>query len=124
MLRRFQLDELRWVDIEKTWLLRVAVAGMQGDLALGQELDAAYTEAQAKLGPTEPTRSLAQYAALCARIEGGESAATVLAGDKLSLADWARLQRAWTKRVVDDPGLADPLRSLIEEAKKAPPSAK
>lgn len=124
VLRRFLLDEIRWIDIEKTWLLRVAVAGMQGDMTLGQELDAAYTEAQAALGPSDPTRSLEQYAALLARIESGQPPATVLAADGLSLADWARLQRAWTMRAVNDAGLAATLRALVEEAKAAPSSSK
>lgn len=36
------LDEMRWLKIETTWLLRVATALLQKDLSLSEEYDAAF----------------------------------------------------------------------------------
>src|SRR5262249_49703888 len=107
ILSEHRLDEMRWLDVEKTWLLRVAVAAMQRDLSLGEDLDRAYAAAQATLGAVEPTRSLQEYAALLAQIESGREVPVVLAEAKLSLGDWVRLQRAWTARIVQDAALAE-----------------
>lgn len=41
-LARFGMDEMRWMHIEKTWLLRLAVAAMQKDLSLAEEHDATF----------------------------------------------------------------------------------
>ena len=41
VLARAQLDEMRWMKIEQTWLLRIATAALQGDLSLLQQHDAA-----------------------------------------------------------------------------------
>jgi hypothetical protein len=50
VLAEHRLDEMRWLEVEKTWLLRVAVASLQGDLSLGEELDRAQQEARSKRG--------------------------------------------------------------------------
>jgi hypothetical protein len=113
VLRAQQLDEMRWLEVEQTWLLRIASAAMRGDLSLGQELDRAYAEAQASLGTLEPTRPLDRYAALRARVEAGESPSAVAASDGLSLSDWMRLERAWTSRIVQDPALAAAFRERV-----------
>jgi hypothetical protein len=113
ILAQHGLDELRWVDVEKTWLLRVAASALRGDVSLAEDLDRATLSAQAALGPTEPTRPLDEYAAICARVESGADVALVLADARLSLGDWARLQRAWTARLVLDPALAVTFRELV-----------
>lgn len=113
VLAEHGLDDARWMQIEQTWLLRVAAAALQHDLTLGQELDQAYTEAQSALGPTEPTRTLPEYAALTARIERGEPTPLVISSARLSLADWIRLTRAWTTRLAQDPALSTTFRALV-----------
>ncbi|MEJ7728281.1 MAG: hypothetical protein WKG00_03615 [Polyangiaceae bacterium] len=116
VLAEHQLDEARWMQIEQTWLLRVATASLQHDLALGEELDRAYTAAQAALGESEPTRTLEQYAALTARIERGEATGMVISAAGLSLADWTRLARAWTTRLARDPALSATFRAMVNAA--------
>ncbi|KYF49768.1 hypothetical protein BE04_24745 [Sorangium cellulosum] len=56
VLARAGLDELRWLAIEKTWMLRIATALLQRDPSLGQAYDAAFAAAKAKLeaGPDRP----------------------------------------------------------------------
>ena len=116
-LAEHRLDESRWMEIEKTWLLRVATASLQKDLSLGEELDRAYTAAQASLGPTDPTRSLEEYAKLMARIEGGEDVASVARSAGMSLGDWARLSRAWTARLAQDPAIGEAFRGMVARAR-------
>lgn len=41
-LTRFGVDEPRWMNIEKTWLLRIAVAALGHDLTFGEEHDATF----------------------------------------------------------------------------------
>lgn len=45
-----QLDERRWMAIEKVWLLRLATAAMQRDLSLQHDHDHAFQEAKTQLG--------------------------------------------------------------------------
>ena len=116
ILGEHRLDELRWIDIEKTWLLRVATGALQQDLSLAADLDASYSAAQAAMGSAEPTRTLEEYAVLTARIERGADTATVLAAAGLSLADWARLCRAWATRLGRDPALSAAFRTMVAAA--------
>ncbi|MGK3983619.1 hypothetical protein WME99_11325 [Sorangium sp. So ce136] len=116
------LDEMRWMDVEMTWLLRVATAALQSDLSLGEDLDRAYTAAQVELGSPGPTLALEEYARLAARIEAGEPPSSVLARARLSLASYARLQRAWTLRLAADPALARTYREMVAAARPAPDS--
>jgi hypothetical protein len=116
ILAAHQLAEMRWLEVEKTWLLRVATAALQNDLSLGEDLDRAYSAAQAALGAVEPTRPIEEYAGILARIESGHEVPAVLAQAKLSLGDWARLQRAWTARIVKDPALGKAFRNLVSHA--------
>jgi hypothetical protein len=113
VLSELHIDELRWTEVERTWLLRVATAALQNDRSLGEELDRAYTQAQAELGPAGATRSLEEYAGYAARIESGDDVVAVLAEAKLSLGDWARLQRAWAIRLAQDPELTKIYRTLM-----------
>ncbi len=47
VLARAGLDEMRWIDVEKTWLLRIAAAMLRGDVSLGHEHDEAFEAARA-----------------------------------------------------------------------------
>lgn len=113
VLSEHGLDEMRWLEVEKTWLLRLAIAALQGDLSLGGEHDRAYAAAQAALAPAEPVRTLEEYAALAARHEAGEGLTTLLAGAALSLTDWIRLQRTWTTAMGREPALAETYRRIV-----------
>lgn len=113
------LDEVKWAFVEQGFMLRIATAALRGDMSLAMELDRLYTEAQDQLGDTEPTRPLNHYATLVARIEAGQPAPEVLKSDGLSLADWARLQRAWTNRLAQDGEMTSTFRGWVEEHKRA-----
>lgn len=102
VLERHQLDGVTWLEIEKTWALRIATAAMTGDLALAKDYDQAYTAAQDALGEVmgerRPSRDKATHAALLRRIESGEDVVVVLHEAGLSLAAWSRLHRFWAPR--------------------------
>lgn len=112
------LDEVRWAFVEQGFMIRIATAALRGDTSLAMELDRLYVEAQDQLGDTEPTRPLDRYAELVARMESGEDPSKVLASDGLSLADWARLQRAWTRRLAQDAEMTSTFRGWVEEKKR------
>jgi hypothetical protein len=123
VLRACGLTELVWLRVEQGWLVRIATAAMRGDPSLATELDRLYTAAQDSFGPTDPTRPLDHYATLVARMEAGEDPADTLAADGLSLADWGRLQRAWTRRLANDAALASTFRGWVERLKRGEPLA-
>ncbi len=107
VLARHGLSELKWLEVEKTWLLRIATAALAGDPTLGHEVDRAFIAAQDAAGGDEPACSVEVYARLIVRIEAGDELPAVLAAEGLSLADWARSCRAWAARIAADPAVAD-----------------
>lgn len=114
------LTEARWLSIETQWLLRIAVALLKEDVALGREYEEAVAAAQAALAPAEPARSMEDYAVMVAAIEGGQDPAAVLGAAKMSAGEWGNLQRAWTERLARDPALTRAFRAMVAAARAAP----
>jgi hypothetical protein len=112
------VDEMTYVDVEKTWMLRVGSAAMDGDLSLLHEYEQRYVAAQDALGPTEPTHGLDALAAIIGALAKGEDARDVLPRHRLSLAGFARLQRAWSRRMAQDDNLALVYRDMLENASR------
>lgn len=120
VLARAGLDDGRWTEIETTWMLRLATALLQGDTGPKDAYDAAFQAAKDTLGPTEPTRSLMEYARIQGSMEAGQDSSVVLAREGLTMGDWSRLVRAWASRLSEDAALAELFRNAVTEAKKAP----
>ncbi len=118
VLSRAGLDEARWMEVEKTWLLRVATASMQGDLALLAELDEAAAAAQAEIAAAAPKVPLEVYARIDAALTDGASPARVLAGAKLTPAAFARARRAWTAEIASNEAVATQYRALLEQERR------
>jgi hypothetical protein len=112
-----KLTERGWAHVELTWMLRIASALLAGDQTLALEFDRLYVEAQDSLGPTEPTLPLDKYAVLVAQLEGGREPMEAFAEHGLSLADAARLQRAWTRRLAHDPAMNETFREMVGAAR-------
>jgi len=112
-----KLTERGWANIELTWMLRIATALLAGDQSLALEFDRLYVEAQDSLGPTDPTLPLDKYAHLVAQLEGGRDPTEAFAEHGLSLADAARLQRAWTRRLAQDPAMTETFREMVGGAR-------
>ena len=56
-LRAAGLDELRWLDVESTWLLRIAVAALREERDLLEQYDAALLRAKSGSAPAVAERS-------------------------------------------------------------------
>ncbi len=117
VLHMHRLDETRWLHIEQTHLLRIASATLRGDRSRAEEFDRLYLEAQDALGPVEPSRPLDRYAQLVARIERGDNPGLVAKQDGLSLADFGRLSRAWTRRLAQDAAMSRQFREWVQHEK-------
>jgi hypothetical protein len=111
------LTERSWAHVELTWMLRIATEMLHGDTQLALEFDRLYVEAQDSLGPTDPVLPLDRYAHLVAQLEGGRDPVEAFHEHGLSLADAARLQRAWTKRLAQDPAMMETFREMVEGAR-------
>ena len=114
VLAAYGLDDMRWLEIEKTWLLRLGISALKQDLSLIEEYDRLYVAAQDALGSTEPTRSLDEYAKILAELTIGRDPTEVFSAAKLSIADWSRLQRAWTRRMVNDLEISKAMRAMLD----------
>lgn len=119
VLAKAGLDEGRWLEIEKTWLLRVAVAAMQEDADLVREHAEAMAAAEAALTPAEPPLPLDDYAALVAQIESGRDAAEVAAAAKMSLGAFTRAHRSWAARLAAEPALHASFRAKVAALRRA-----
>lgn len=64
----------------------------------------------------DPTKSLTEYARLAVLVERGE-VSRALADYAIHLGELMKLQRAWTQRVADDPGLAKALSEAMDAAR-------
>jgi hypothetical protein len=113
VLREAGIDEMSWLEVEKTWLLRIAVSLMRGETALATEFDELHSRAQDALGSGDRPRSVEEYAEIVARIERGAEPSQVLAAQGLTPPAWARLQRGWTKRLAADPAMLEHFRELV-----------
>lgn len=117
ILRAVGLDDLRWAFIEQGFMMRVATAALRGETRLANELDRLFIEAQDSLGPTEPTHGLDRFAFLMAHVELGTPLAPILKSQGLTLAGFARLQRAWMRRLAADDALTRTFREWVLRAK-------
>lgn len=118
VLARAGLSESGWLAIEKTWLLRLTTAALQGDMALLNEHDAALAAAQAERAAAAPPPSLEDYARVLAAIEGGQDPALAIAGAGLSIAAFARSHQSFTAKMAVDEALASTLRATVERLRR------
>lgn len=110
------LDEQKWQDVEKTWGLRLAKAAQQNDTRTLLAFEKGVAAAHRDSAPGDPTRGLAEYAAMVAALERGTSPIEVCAAADLKLAQFFELQQAWTRRIASDPALAATFRSMVQAA--------
>lgn len=113
VLARHRLDELRWANIEKTWMLRLAAAMLAGDHALAQDYDALLSEAQGALHAGEPGLELDAYVAIMARLEAGYASSRALTEAGVTAAAFARAQKSWATRLSRDPALSAEVRRRV-----------
>ncbi len=120
LLARAGLDEMRWITVEQTWMLRVATSLLQQDFSLSATYDEAFARAQAEIAASSPDLSIEQWAAIVARIEDGVPLATVLREAKLGPAVLAHQQRRWAAVLAADPERAATFRDMVTRSRTPP----
>jgi hypothetical protein len=114
------LDEQKWLEIEKTWGLRLAEAAQRGNTQALIEFEKGVADAQKNASvTTEPRRSLQDYAHMVALTQSGVDPVTVCARAKLRLGEFFELQQAWTQRLTKDPALAAAFREMVASARNS-----
>jgi Uncharacterized protein conserved in bacteria (DUF2169) len=118
VLRRSNLDEDRWTVEERAWLSKMSDGAMRGDATLAVAYSELYLAAQDGLTrPAELERTLADYAEIRAAMDEAEDPATVLRARSLSLSEWMRLDRRWSREAASHPGVAADLSRLLTAAR-------
>jgi len=119
-LDRHGLDEDGWALEERAWLDRMASAAMNGDASPTVEYgDRFVAEQDALARPEEAKTTLEDYAALRAAMEKTGDPPALLARRSLTLPEWMRLDRRWTRRAADDPEVAARLDRALAAARAA-----
>jgi hypothetical protein len=117
VLSRYSLDERRWLNIEKTWLLRVATAALAGDQSLLQEHDEATLRAQDVATANVPRLSAEAYAALVADLEAGIPLAETLRARGVSPVAFGVSSRHWARIHAAEPSALASFRGLVDASR-------
>src|SRR5512138_2822159 len=79
LLSGANLDEKTWLEVEKTWGLRLAAAAQRADTQTLLDFEKAVAETQRSCPPPDPSHTMAKYAAMVARLENGTAPIAVCA---------------------------------------------
>jgi hypothetical protein len=117
VLSRYSLDERRWLNIEKTWLLRVATAALAGDQTLLEEHDEATIRAQDAATAKAPALSPETYAAIVADLEAGAPLAETLQARGVGPIAFSASSRHWARVHAAEPSALASFRGLVDAAR-------
>jgi hypothetical protein len=113
VLARRRLDERSWLNIEKTWLLRVATAALAGDHSLLAAHDEATVRAQdaavARSGPIP----VEVYAGIVAEVETGGELSAALARRRVNAVVFGASARHWTRVHASNEATFHAFRALV-----------
>lgn len=116
-LARHDFDEDSWAVEERGWLETMARAAMDGDAGLAERYGDLFVEAQDALStPAEQTQTLAEYAEIHAAMDAVPDPDVVLTERKLTLAQWLRMERRWSRAAAADPAVAEELARRVAPA--------
>jgi hypothetical protein len=114
VLERRGLDQHAWALEERAWLERMAQAAMEGDAALAAEWGDHFVAAQDALGKREEQDAMIhEYAAVTAELERADDPMVVLGRWGLSLAEWLRLDRHWSRCAASDARVREELERML-----------
>ncbi|XXX80863.1 hypothetical protein WMF30_19085 [Sorangium sp. So ce134] len=119
VLARSGLDEARWLAVEQTWLLRVAIALLQQDYDFIRAYSGATEAAREAIARDGAPLPIEAYAALIAGHESGREPGALLAEARLTPAAFARHKLAWERRLAVDAALRASFRAMVEAKKRA-----
>lgn len=102
-LERHGFDEDTFLIEERGWLTRMGDAAMSGDTAPATRYGELFVEAQDRLaGPGEGREALEEYVMLKVDVEDADDPTAALSDRKMTLAEWMRMDRRWTRRAIED----------------------
>lgn len=115
VLERHGLDEVGWALEERASLEGIAQAATQGDASLAVAYADAFVAAQDALGsPDEQEAMVHEYVAVSAELERADDPMPVLQRWSMTLAQWMRLDRHWTRRAEADDRVKEELHRMLE----------
>lgn len=105
-LKRYGFSEDLWVLEERGWLQKISHAATAGDIGLVTRYGELFVAAQDKLGDqSEGRETIDEYALLKVEIEEAENPIQVLKARNMSLAQWMRQDRRWTRDALNNKAL-------------------
>jgi hypothetical protein len=122
-LKRHELDEDAWGVEDRAWSSRIAEHVQRGDTSLAARQAELFIAAQDSLAdPSEAGVSIDDYAALKVALAAGDPA-KVLADRKMTLPQWMRIDRRWTRAALSDQKLKADLESRMLALRARAPRA-
>jgi hypothetical protein len=122
-LKRYDLDEDAWGIEDRAWSSLIAEHVKRGDMSLPARHAELFAAAQDSLaGPEEGRITMEDYAALKVAMEAGDPART-LGDKKMTLPQWMRVDRRWTRAALSDRKLKADLDSRISDLRARAPRA-
>ncbi len=114
VLSNHNITDADWLNVEKTWALRIAAHAQRGNYEVLFRFERAYADALDALTPEEPPRPLPVYAQIMAALESGVPAQVVCVQAGLTLAELGQLQRSWTRRLAKNEELHRQYGTLLK----------
>jgi hypothetical protein len=105
-LKAHGFDEDSFLLEERGWLMTMSEAAMKGDPEPATRYSDLFIKAQDDLtGPNEGKETLDEYVGLKVELEDADDLSKALAERQMTLAQWLRMDRRWTRRALADQAL-------------------
>lgn len=105
-LKAYGFDEDSFLMEERGWLTTMSEAAMKGDPEPATRYGELFVKAQDDLaGPNEGRETIEDYVALKVEMDDAPDPTKTLADRQMTLAQWLRMDRRWTRRALSDQGL-------------------
>jgi hypothetical protein len=114
VLERHDLSEDSWALEERAWLEKMGQEALEGDASTAVTYADLFVAAQDALGsPEEQEAMIHEYVAVTAELERADDPMPVLRRWSLSLAQWMRLDRHWSRRAATDERVREELARML-----------
>ena len=114
VLARHGFDEHGWSLEERAWLERMGRAALDGDASVATTYAEHFVAAQDALGSSEEADAMIhEYVAVSVELERADDPMAVLGRWSLSLAQWMRLDRHWSRRAEADERLKAEIEHML-----------
>jgi hypothetical protein len=102
-LKAYGFDEDSFLMEERGWLTTMSEAAMKGDSEPATRYSELFVKAQDGLaGPNEGRETIEEYVAIKVELDDADDLMKALTDRKMTLAQWMRMDRRWTRWALDD----------------------